>query len=549
MAVERRQLLLRKGALEQERSPWLSDWKDIARLVHPRGGHFAAYERNRPASQRHKPPLDNTAIRAAQVLAAGLMAGMTSPARPWFRLTTSTPELDEAPAVKRWLADVTRLMQMVFARSNAYRALHTAYEDLGSFGVASGLLMPNFDTVVHAYPLDVGSYSLATNPLGQVDTLYRETELTVAQMMREFGREACSQTVRNLFDRGNLEAPCRVVHVVEPRADRDVRLRDPKNMAWASIHFEPGNDGENVLRESGFKVFRALCPRWAVRGSDVYGLSPAMAALGDIKQLQHQQLRKGQAIDYQVRPPLQAPSGMSGGDFAPGGITYVDMVGPGNAVKTAFDVQLNLVHLREDIQDVRERIRSAFFVEMFLMLANGNNPQMTATEVAERHEEKLLMLGPTLERLHSEILSPLIEITFEQIVEANLLPPPPQELQGRALNVEFVSMLAQAQRSIATNSIDRFVLRLGEVAAIKPEALDRFDVDHWVDAYADALGLDPELVVPSSTAVFIRKQRAAAAQAQQQAAMVQQGADVAAKLGGINTAQPNALTDVARAFA
>nr|MBP9609481.1 phage head-tail adapter protein [Laribacter sp.] len=168
--------------------------------------------------------------------------------------------------------------------------------------------------------------------------------------------------------------------------------------------------------------------------------------------------------------------------------------------------------------------------------------------VAERHEEKLLMLGPVLERLHNEILDPLIEMTFSRMVEAGIVPPPPEELQGVDLNVEFVSMLAQAQRAIATNSVDRFVGNLGAVAGIKPEVLDKFDADRWADAYADMLGIDPELIVPGDQVALIRQQRAKAQQAQQQAAMLQMGADAAQKLGSIDTSQSSALTDVTRAF-
>ncbi|KCV30191.1 bacteriophage head to tail connecting domain protein, partial [Bordetella bronchiseptica 00-P-2730] len=142
----------------------------------------------------------------------------------------------------------------------------------------------------------------------------------------------------------------------------------------------------------------------------------------------------------------------------------------------------------------------------------------------------------------------LIELTFQRMVEANILPPPPQEMQGVDLNVEFVSMLAQAQRAIATNSVDRFVGNLGAVAGIKPEVLDKFDADRWADTYADMLGIDPELIVPGNQVALIRKQRADQQQAAQQAALLNQGADTAAKLGSVDTSKQNALTDVTRAF-
>lgn len=548
--ISKRKLLLsRWGQLRNERESWMSHWKEISDYLLPRSGRFFVDDRNR-GDKRHNNIYDSTGTRALRVLAAGMMAGMTSPARPWFRLTTFDPQLDESAAVKAWLADVTRLMQMVFAKSNTYRALHSMYEELGAFGTASTIVLADFNSVIHHYTLTTGEFAMASDHRGQINTLYREFQMTVAQMVREFGRNNCSPTVQTLFDRGALEQWVTIMHAIEPRVDRDVTKRDDRNMAWKSVYFEHGGNEDQILRDSGFKEFPALCPRWAVVGGDIYGNSPAMEALGDIKQLQHEQLRKAQGIDYKTNPPLQAPTSLKSRDVdtLPGGISFVDSAAPNGGIRSAFEVNIDLSHLLADIQDVRERIKGSFYADLFLMLANGTNPQMTATEVAERHEEKLLMLGPVLERMHNEILDPLIEITFSRMVEAGIVPPPPDELQGIELNVEFVSMLAQAQRAIATNSVDRFVGNLGAVAGIKPEVLDKFDADRWADAYADMLGIDPELIVPGEQVALIRKQRAEAAQAQQQAALLNQGADTAQKLGSVDTSKQSALTDVIRAF-
>lgn len=544
----REQSVRRWAQLKDERSSWVGHWREISELVLPRSGRFLASDRNK-GEKRHNHIYDSTATRAARVLAAGLMAGMTSPARPWFRLTTSSPDLDESAGVKAWLAEVTRIMQMVFAKSNTYRALHMMYEELGSFGTAASVVLPDFKNIVHHHTLTAGEYAIATDARGMVDTLYREFEMTVAQMVGEFGLEACSEQVQNLYRAGNLDQWVLVVHGIEPRSLRESGKAGGRNMPWRSVYFEPAAASGKLLRESGFKQFPALCPRWATSGGDIYGNSPAMEALGDIKQLQHEQLRKAQGIDYQTKPPLQVPSAMKNYelDTLPGGVSFVDAAG-GGGIRSAFEVQLDLSHLLADIGDVRERIKSSFYADLFLMLANGNNGQMTATEVAERHEEKLLMLGPVLERLHNEVLDPLIEMTFERMVEAGIVPTPPEELQGQELNVEFVSMLAQAQRAIATNSIDRFVGNLGAVAGMKPDVLDKLDADRWADAYADMLGIDPELIVPNEKVALIRQQRAQAQAQQAQAEQMAQGADMAQKLSKADTGGQNALTDITRAF-
>ena len=305
-------------------------------------------------------------------------------------------------------------------------------------------------------------------------------------------------------------------------------------MAYKSCYFEQGGDGDQVLRESGYKEFPAVVPRWGVAGGDIYGNSPGMEALGDIKQLQHEQLRKAQGIDYQTKPPLQVPSYMKNRDVdsLPGGVTFVD--GQQGKIETAFNVNLNLDHLLRDIIDVRQRINGSFYADLFLMLANATDTRMTATEVAERHEEKLLMLGPVLERLHNELLDPLIDITFNRMLENNLIPPAPEELQGMELNVEFVSMLAQAQRAIGTNSVDRYVNSMGLVAQMKPDVLDKFDSDSWADNYADMLGVDPSLIVPGPEVARVRQARAQQQQAMAQQEAQNQAAENMSKLGKVD---------------
>lgn len=535
----------RWGMLKSERSSWWGHWQDLSAFYMPRRARFFASDRNK-GNLRNQNIIDNTATRAVKVLGAGMMSGATSPARPWFRLDISDKELKKYGPVKKWLADTTQVMQLVFQKSNTYRVLHTIYENLGVFGTSGALMVEDFDSIIHLHPLTIGEFAIATNFKGEVETCYREIQKTVHELVAEFGRDQCSNTVRNLYDRGQLDQWVPIIHAIEPRRDRDYRAKDNKNMPWASCYFELGSNPDQYLRESGFKKFPGLVPRWTVDGQDIYGSSPGMDALGDVKQLQHEQLRKGQAIDYQTKPPLQAPTQLKNreADMMPGGVTYVDVASGQNSIKTLFDVNLRLDFLLEDIRDVRERINAAFYADLFLMLANGNNSQMTATEVAERHEEKLLMLGPVLERLHNELLGPLVNNTFDRLVESGILPVPPEELHGQEIEVEFVSMLAQAQRAIGTNSIDRFVMSLGSIAQFKPEVLDKFDQDQWADAYSDMLGVDPTMVVPNDKVAIIRQQRQQAmAQQQQQEAMAQQAKTVR-DLSASDTSGQNALTDV-----
>ena len=548
MKTKRADLLTRWGHLKSERATWWSHWQEVTTYLLPRNGRYFQQDRNK-GHRRHNSIYDNTGTRALRTLGAGMMAGATSPARPWFRLATADPELNNYAPVKMWLHDVTQRMQIIFQKSNTYRTLHGMYEELGAFGTAGSLILPDERTSIHHYPVTIGEYAIAQDYQGRVNTLYREFQKTVGEVVREFGYNKCSTSVKNLFDRGSLDQWVTIVHAIEPRDDRerDFKKKDNMNMAYKSCYFETGGDGESVLRESGYKDFPAVVPRWGVAGGDIYGNSPGMEALGDIKQLQHEQLRKAQGIDYQTKPPLQVPSYMKNRDVdsLPGGVTFID--GQQGKIETAFNVNLNLQHLLADIQDVRGRINGSFYADLFLMLANATDTRMTATEVAERHEEKLLMLGPVLERLHNELLDPLIDITFTRMIENDLIPPAPEELQGKELSVEFVSMLAQAQRAIGTNSVDRYVNSMGLVAQMKPDVLDKFNSDAWADGYADMLGVDPKLIVGGERLARIRQEKAEAQQAMAQQEQQNQAVENATKLNNSKTGEPS-LMDMMNQF-
>jgi len=544
----RDKLLTRWGELKTERSSWWSHWQEISNFLLPRNGRFFVQDRNR-GDRKHNQIYDNTGTRALRVLGAGMMAGATSPARPWFRLGTPDPSLNQYHPVKVWLDEVTRRMQRVFQRSNTYRALHQIYEELGAFGTSASIVLADFQNVIHHYPLTVGEFAIAADYQGRICTLYREFDKTVGELVKEFGYKNCSLTVRNLFDRGSLDQWVTIIHAIEPRADREREVGNPtaKHMPFKSCYFEIGSDPDTYLSESGFEQFPVLTPRWSTVGGDIYGHSPGMEALGDVKQLQHEQLRKAQAIDYQTKPPLQVPSSMKNRDVEtlPGGVSFVDAASPQAGIRTAFEVNLNLNYLLQDIQDVRERIRGAFYADLFLMLANSSNSRMTATEVAERHEEKLLMLGPVIERLHNELLNPLIDITFNHMLKFGLLPPPPEELSGMDLSVEFVSVLAQAQRAIGVNGIDRFVGSVGMVAQFKPEVLDKINTDEWADTYSEMLGVPPKLLVANEDAQALREARNQAMAAKEQAEAQQQQSQT---IKNVASAAADAPIDVMNMF-
>lgn len=561
----RQRVYRRIAALDRERSPRMATWNQIDKVLNPLSGLFDG-ELGSHNAQRNADILDSCGTYALTTLQGGMQSGMTSPARPWLKQETEDTDLMNVKAVSKWCDTLTQKMRTIFSRSNTYKALHGLYGELGSYGVLGDVLLPDFQGVIHHYPLTCGEFALSADDRGVVNTLSRKYAMTVDQIVRRyvarFSRDEStwewgkvSQSVKNLWDKHEVDSWVPVWHLIQPRQDRDTFKLDARNMPFESICIEAGGgDQDRVLSESGYKRFPVLTTRWETKGSNIYATKwPGVVALGDILQLQHEQLRKGQGIDYQTKPPLQIPISLKNGesDFLPGGSTYVDMTGPHNQVKTAFDVQLNLQHLLLDIEDVRRRINTAFYADLFLFLSNLNGRgDRTAREIVEIHEEKLLMLGPVVENVENELLQPMVDITFDAMLEAGILPPPPPELQGQELKTEFIGMLSQAQRAVSMGSVDRLVGAVASIAAAKqdPSVWDKVDTDKIIDKAASYLGSDPEIIRGDDEVKAIREERAAAMRAQAQAEAAQRAAATAKDLAGANLTTDNALGQLVHGF-
>ena len=521
----RRHCERRLGALDRERQSWFAHWRELSDFILPRRGQFLGLpgqsDRGRKANGKI---LDSTGTLAARTLASGLMSGVTSPARPWFRLTVSDPALAQVAGVRAWLDQVQESMLRVFARSNLYNALATVYEELGVFGTGALLVLEDEHDVVRAWPLTVGEYWLASSDRQVVNTLYREFPITVFQLVERFGRDAVSQHVREQYDAGTWDREYAIVHAIEPNEGRDLARADNRNMPFRSVYYEKAGVDDRLLSVSGFENFPAMCPRWHLVGNDVWGRSPGMDALPDVKGLQTMHKRFSQALEKLINPPMVAPPSLRNetASSLSGAVTYVaDSTGVG--FRPAYQINPPINHLTSAIADRQRSVQAAFYADLFLMMSQLDDVR-SATEIIERREEKLVMLGPVLERLHDELLDPLINRVFGLMERAGAVPPPPEALSGQAMDVEYVSSLAQAQRAVATGGIERFVSFAGRAAAMRPDVLDKLDVDQAVDVYGDLLGVPGRLIVPTEQATAARAQRM---QAQQQQAALQAGQTLA----------------------
>lgn len=528
----------RVGALNVERSTFIPHYQDLSEFVQPRKGRFTTSDRNKGGS-RNASIINSRATQAHRIARAGLFAGTMSPTRPWPKFgILNDPDLNQFAPVKIWLSEVERLMLEIFNRGNLYSQAPTLLGEVLLFATGFMTHVDDFEDVARFYTHTAGSYMLAQNSKFKINTAAREFELTTEQMVSQFGLENVSLAVKEQYDLGNYEKWQKVNHFIEPNPNLDPSKAGSQFKPFRSVFYEPSGaqtaQGENkFLKKSGFNRFPGYAPRWDVTGEDIYGTScPAMEALGDITGLQVEEKRKAQGIEKEVNPPLQGPASLLNKPVSslPGGLVIYDMQQGGGEIKSIYNVQLNLQNMMADIQRVEQRIEQAFYVDMFLAITNmeGIQPK-NQLELMQRNEERLLQLGPVLERIHGEFLDGLIDRTFDQMVVADLLPPAPEEIQGMQLKVNYISSLAMAQRSVATGGIDRLTLYLGQLQGLGYEnILDKFDADEAIDIYSDIIGTPPTLVVPDEAVAELRQEREVERQRLEQQQMLLQVAETGA---------------------
>ena len=547
MDTPRKELERRRTQLYTQRDQWMPRYQAISEHCCPYRGVFNNIEPNR-GDRRDQKILNSTPCRALRTMASGLHSGMASPSSPWFKLSTRDKGLAQRYDVRRWLDEVQRRMYSVFQGSNFYNALYSLYYELGAFGVGAMHISEDYQDVIRCRTFTVGEYALGTAADLRVDALYRTVWMTALQMFRGFGEDIVSARIRDLV-RNKPEAWVYCYHAIEHNDSR-IQLPETKNRAYRDIYWESSPDTEDkFLRVSGWNEQPFCAPRWETVGADVYGNGPGDMSIGDSKMLMRQEEDKLSGLDRVVNPPLAIPGSRRGQDVnaLPGGITYYDETAqakPGSL----YQINLPLSELRQTIAATEEDINQTFFVDLFMMLAMSDLRDITAREVAERHEEKLLMIGPALDNMQTELFDPSIGRTFAIMNRLTLaggepmIPTPPESLQGEEIQVEYVSILAQAQKMVGATAIEQFASFVGGLAGVKPEVIDKLDADEAVDQYGDIIGVPAAIVVPDEQVAKIRAARVkeqAAAKAAESAMVAAQGAKT---LSETDMSSNNALT-------
>ncbi|MDQ2482342.1 portal protein, partial [Acinetobacter baumannii] len=365
--------------------------------------------------------VDNTGKDSLKTLAAGMVSGTCSPSRKWFTLQAADESLQKDIEVRQWLKAVEDACYVAFSKSNVYRTVHHIYMQEGAFGIGAALAPEHGRNskaqLMDLIPLTFGEFAITTDEFNKPNGVYRKFKLTSINMVKYFGLDNVSDAIKSAFENKNYEQEFEVCHAIYERVD--AKGYGPKNMPFASIYYEPSSSNK-LLRESGLMSFQVICGRWTVSSSDVYGEGPASDCIGDLRALQkgHQQIAVG--VDYQVRPPLLLPDYLKGHEreTLPNGIAFYQASPTSQVaqVQAMLNVQFDLNGVMAQIAQCQERVKRAFHTDLFMMLDAFDKGKMTATEVYERKSEKMLMLGPVVERQIDELLRPLVEICVERVL-------------------------------------------------------------------------------------------------------------------------------------
>lgn len=534
--IDRKPFEKRFGFIKTEGQKWTPALQDLALYLNPTRGCFNGIP-NSGITIDHQTVIDSHARRCIRDLASGMVSGSTSSSRPWFKLGLPDKDLEKYKPVKEYLDECTMRMHAALADSNAYEALHMGYEEIATFGTSCMLMLEDYKDIMRFRNYTAGEYWLGVGPDGRVDTFAREYYMTVGQLVKEFGIENCSPTVKNAYNQHQTEQWIKVNCLIEPNDSRIVGYKDFRNMPFRSVYWEVGSVSNTYLRIHGFEEFPIIAPRWATTTTaDIYGRGPGWDVLGDDKMLQTMQIQKLIVLDKLGNPPMQADASIQGAvNTLPGGVTRSSSLLPNAGLRAAYQVNPDINAIREDILEVKKALDDAFFRDLFRMMIQYERGVVTATEIAEKQSERLNLLAPVISRLNNDQNKPIIDRQFNSMNRNGLLPEVSPELSeligGMPMKVTYISIFAQAQKMIGITAIENTVNFIAGLSKMDPSAWDNIEVDETIRLYSDSIGSPAKMIVDPMIVAAKRKAKAAAQAKVDQAAAMSQMAEGAAKAG------------------
>lgn len=517
MAVDIHAITREYEQFKTNRATWESHWTEIAQRIMPRAAEFNIDVT--PGAKRTEKIYDATAALALDRFGAAIESLLTPRASRWHSLRSTNDELNRVHAVRLYFDQVE---DAIFKRryspaANFASQTHEVYLSLGAFGTGGIFVTdpPNDDVGLRYRVVPLSGLFIAEDETGIVDTVYRMAKMTPRQMAMKWGKDKISRDSQRKLEKDS-EARIEVVHLVKPNKDRDPTSPLSIKKPFVSVWFEP--EFANELEVGGYDEQPYLVSRYNSSPSEVFGRSPATVILPDIKMINEMSKTVIIAAQKVVDPPLIiADDGVTlPVNTKAGGSTFARIEGRGAQapvlpLNTGARVDIGL-----DMMDQRRQtINDAFLISLFQILVD--TPNMTATEVMSRAQEKGALLAPTVGRQQSEFLGPLISRELMILSRQGELPDMPPELveaEGE-YTVEYVSPLARAQRAEEGVGILRTIESIQPFAQVDPGVFDNFDLDEITRTLADINGMPQRTLTDERAMAEERQARAQQAQAAQ----------------------------------
>lgn len=544
---EKNYFVKREAQLNTAYNEILPLWRDLADYYSPRTSKFLTTDVNKKPKFSSK-IVDSSTGLAVQNFSAGIYSSATNPAQKWQKIGIKNFKDKNKSSVRDWTATVSELYRNIYNASNLYSNLPECFKGLGVFAINALAVEQDYETIINTKILPLGSYKIARNSRGKVDTLYRFFTMTVGNLVDEFGEENVSDTVKNAYDNRQYENIVEVVNAIEPNQFYDPKSNFSDKKRFISVYYERGNNDDNkFLQVKGFNYFPFVMFEGFINGEDVYPSDcPGISAYPDVKQIMKEVKKKYKALEKIVDPNKQGPSKLKDMSNSPNAYV-VNEDTRNNAIMPIDTVDPRAAEIMQaDIDRLVDKVEQHFYNHLFAMLINSERKQPdSATEINEKIAEKMGLLAPIAQQVYSA-MTELANITFEICTSIDevefpatgrrLIPEPPEEIQGHEIEIEFVSTLAQAQKAATIGATERFVTFSANLANATGDrsAIDKLNLLEIQDDYADILNIEPDNIRSNEQVEAMAQERAKAQAAQQQLAALEQGSKVINNMGGVD---------------
>ncbi|MBQ8886270.1 MAG: hypothetical protein IJY61_01035 [Candidatus Gastranaerophilales bacterium] len=513
-----------------------ADWQDLADYFLPRSVRFLARNVNKQPA-KNKKIKDSTPLIAVRNFSSGMMSGATNPATNWFKVRVRGYQPETSYEVKTWCNSVEILLRDIFNSSNLYRVLPSVYKQLGVFGIATLALQEDETSVFRCQLLPIGSYRIAKNSKGEIDTICRVYMETAKNLYDTFGEENVSQNILNAINSNRFEEMFEIVHFVEPNKDFMPDSVWAEDKAFISVYYEYASNEEKFLSKSGFDRFPYAVFESEVNGEDIYPCEcPGVNALPDVKQLMSMVIDEGKAVKKMISPTYKGPASLKNKKMIDAPAAFIEEDENGRGLSPIYEVNPRVLEVDSIIEKLKESIKEIFYNDLFSMILNTAERSRTATEVNELKEEKMVLLSPLLQQIHSG-LNVIIDWVFEECIKLNILPEPPEEIMGSNMDIEFVSTLAQAQKATKIAAMERFTTFTVNLAnSIDPILAKKINASKVIDDYADYVNISPEQIVPTREIERQQQQQEEFQKQQQTIEQAKQGVEIIQNIAGTDVA-------------